>query len=129
MLLSNVVEQLLGVEPEAAIGKVKTLSHLPKSIQQLTVSGIPIGKNHFTISHLGTSQSTLEFQGETGVFEWLAAFPGKHPTIWVNERPVRDKMRKENGVVISYGRVLVQQGKRVVARTSRWPVGVDSTKE
>lgn len=118
VLISNVVEQLLGVEPLAAEATIKTLSHLPIGIPHLEVSGIPVGDCRLSVAHQGTCQSSLQYFGGKPKLVWTAAFPGAHHTIWVDGQPRRARKVRENGIWISTCRVEVAEGEKVVARVA-----------
>ncbi|MFJ2577896.1 RICIN domain-containing protein [Kitasatospora aureofaciens] len=89
-LLTQTVQGLLGVEPDAAAGTVVTASRLPASMGWLQVADIPVGDGSVTVRHDGRGSSTLTNTG-TSELTWEARFPGAHSGITVDgvARPAR----------------------------------------
>ncbi|MFE9424869.1 RICIN domain-containing protein [Kitasatospora sp. NPDC006697] len=88
-LLSQTVQGLLGLQPDAAGHALATTAQLPTGVGYLQLSSIPVGASTVTLRHDGTTRSTLtNTAGAT--LSWTARFPGSHTGITVNgvARPV-----------------------------------------
>lgn len=110
VIISNVVEGLMGVLPDAPDRQISTLSRLPGEIPDLTVNNISVGAALFSVSHLGTNQSVLCYQSGVGTYRWQARFYGHHPMIRVNGNTLKAQHQHWNGAYISYVEVEVKPG-------------------
>ncbi|WP_327085172.1 hypothetical protein OIE66_22740 [Nonomuraea sp. NBC_01738] len=93
-LVSQVVEGLLGLRPDAPAGAVTTRSHLPGDIGWAEVSGIPVGNGTITVRHDGPDRSTLTNTGATPV-RWEARFAGERSTVSLVEPGQRRTVHRE----------------------------------
>ncbi|MEE1783144.1 RICIN domain-containing protein [Streptomyces sp. SP17BM10] len=85
-LLSQTVQGLLGLTPDAATDSVETTSHLPTSMPWLQVADIPVGTTRITLRQDGHHSTTLTNTGPTPL-TWTPHFPGTHPTLTINGTP------------------------------------------
>lgn len=74
-LVSQTVEGLLGVRPDAPSNALTTCSGLPEGIAWLAVSGIPIGAGAVTVRHDGAAATTLTNLSDRLTYQWTARFP------------------------------------------------------
>ena len=65
VLISNIVENLIGIIPNVPENKIATLSHLPNEIIHLKVDNIPFGENFVSLEHEGLNSTTLTNHGNT----------------------------------------------------------------
>jgi hypothetical protein len=84
VLVSNVVEGLMGVEPNAAEQKLASISRLPAAVPDLKVKSVNIGNSFFTVSHSGSKNSVLTYQSGQKSFTWEVRFYGEYAVIKVN---------------------------------------------
>ncbi|MEV6235446.1 hypothetical protein [Lentzea sp. NPDC051838] len=112
-LLSQTVEGLLGVVPNAPEHKLATQSRLPQGMDWLEVADIAIGGGKFTVRHDGGTKSAVTNQGGSG-YVWEARFTGTYPSVKVDgvQRPAHT--RTENGVTYTYTTVAVRPGGKTV---------------
>ncbi|MEU8108978.1 hypothetical protein AB0C18_35250 [Nonomuraea muscovyensis] len=75
-LVSQVVEGLLGVRPNAPENALTTVSRLPAEIGWVAVSGIPIGEGSVAVRHDGEHATTLTNLSHQVTYRWTARFPG-----------------------------------------------------
>lgn len=113
VLISNVVEYLLGITPDAGKRRLRTLSHMPDDLKLLEVRHIPIGKALFSVAHSGPASSKLTYQKGGTPFIWEAAFPGKYAHVTVNGKKKRCRYTQDFGQVISYIPVRIKPGKTI----------------
>ncbi|MGW2250187.1 RICIN domain-containing protein [Kitasatospora sp. NPDC001660] len=82
-LLSQTVQGLLGLTPNASTGSVVTTPHLPASMGWLQVTDIPIGDTHITLRQDAHHSTTLTNTGRTPL-TWEARLPGAHPALTID---------------------------------------------
>ena len=102
VLVSNIVEGLMGVEPDAPEQKLASIPRLPAAIPDLTVKNIRIGNAFFTLSHSGSKKSVLNYQSGEINFTWEVRFYGEYPVIRVNGKAKQAQHKEQNGIKISY---------------------------
>lgn len=117
-LLSQTVEGLMGVQPNAPGHALNTRSRMPAGMSWLQIKDIRIGGNTFTLRHDGATQSTLTNATGSARYEWEARFPGSHSTIKVNGVPQRAKTKTVNGKTCTYAKVPVAPGQKVTVQVS-----------
>jgi hypothetical protein len=117
-LVGQVVQGLLGVEPDAAGHRVATQSHLPPDIGWLRADNVPVGANKIAVRHDGSSMSTLTNSEGAANISWEARFVGKHPRLVVNGVAVAATTIVVNGVTVSRVRVTVAPGTAATVRTA-----------
>jgi hypothetical protein len=115
VLISNVVEGLMGVEPNAPETKLASISRLPASIPDLKVKNIAIGNSLFTLYHLSSKKSVLTFQSGQKDFTWQVRFYGDHPIIQVNGIAKNAKKKLLNGAEISFVDIKIKTGESIEA--------------
>ncbi|WP_063344129.1 hypothetical protein [Vibrio jasicida] len=99
--ISNTIEGLMGIKPDAANHRVVTASHLTTDIDWLQVEQLPMGEHELTLRHDGLERSTLTNTSEENL-EWEAWFYGDYPTLIVDEQSVSAKHKYVNGQKVSY---------------------------
>ena len=82
---------LMGISPDAPRGRLETLPRLPKALEWVKWSRVPVLQNQVAVQHRGTAETAITNQaGPT--FEWKASFPapapGLKPRIVVDGTPV-----------------------------------------
>ncbi|WP_230993334.1 hypothetical protein [Streptomyces endocoffeicus] len=115
-LLSQTVQGLMGVAPDAPHRSLTTRSRLPSGMDWLKLDQLRVGKSTFSLRHDGTTSSTLAHTSGSAAYTWEARFPGKHGRITVDgkRRPVRTKT--VDGMTYTYAVVSVAPG---MSRTVR----------
>ncbi len=116
VLVTNVVEGLMGVEPNAPEQKLASISRLPEAIPELSVKNINIGNALFTLSHSDSKKSVLTYQTGEKNFSWEVRFYGEHPEIKVNgvSKPPQHKLL--NGAKISFVTLEIKPGETIEAK-------------
>ncbi|MFE6056979.1 RICIN domain-containing protein [Kitasatospora sp. NPDC056446] len=109
-LLSQTVQGLLGVEPDAASGTLATTSRLPAAMGWLQVADIPFGSGTVTVRHDGGQRSTVTNTG-TADLTWEARFPGEHTRVTVDGRPREARTKAVDGVTYTYATVRLAPGR------------------
>ncbi|MFD0337110.1 hypothetical protein ACFVH0_00155 [Streptomyces sp. NPDC127117] len=117
-LLSQTVEGLMGVQPNAPGRALSTQSRMPAGMGWLQIKDIKIGGNTFTLRHDGATKSTLTNTTGSARYKWEARFPGSHSTIEVNGVPQRAKTKTVNGKTYTYAKVSVAHGQKVTVQVS-----------
>ena len=84
VLLSNVVEGLLGVVPDAANNGVATISNLTGEVQNLCVENIKIGNSTINVEHGLNHSSRVYYREGKGKLHWKAGFIGHYTHLFVD---------------------------------------------
>ncbi|MFF3006855.1 RICIN domain-containing protein [Kitasatospora sp. NPDC057940] len=113
-LLSQTVQGLLGVEPDAAAHTLVTASRLPASMGWLEVADIPVGAGSVTVRHDGHRSSTVTNTGRAPL-TWEARFAGPHGGITVDGKARPTRTRTVDGVTYTYATVTVAPGRTASA--------------
>ncbi|WP_156158142.1 hypothetical protein [Gordoniibacillus kamchatkensis] len=114
-LISQTVEGLMGIAPNAPQKRVLTLSRLPHDIAWLELNHVVVGDNDLYVKHEGAMKSTLKNNAGTGPIQWEVQFAGSYPFIQVDGKTVKTQTKKLNGVTVSYTVVKVPVGESVTA--------------
>lgn len=101
VLLRNMVVDLLGVQPLPKENAFSTLSHLPSSIKELSISNITLGLSKISVSHQGIIRTEITHTIGEAPLTSLVQFYGTHEQLWVNNKPVPAKQVKNNGTTLS----------------------------
>ncbi|MGF1724762.1 hypothetical protein [Photobacterium nomapromontoriensis] len=112
--ISNTIEGLMGIVPDAADNKVITASHLPADIEWLEVEHLPMGEHELNIRHDGLNRTALTNRSEHEL-EWEAHFYGSHTEITINGETITALQKNVNGVTVSYATVTVPANTSVIA--------------
>lgn len=107
--ISNTIEGLMGIKPDAAKHRLVTASHLTDDIDWLEVKKLPMGEHELTLRHDGLSKSTLTNTSEH-TLEWEAWFYGDYPTLVVDGQSVTSQQKYVNGQMVSYAIVSLPGG-------------------
>ncbi|MFE7118700.1 hypothetical protein ACFU99_25110, partial [Streptomyces sp. NPDC057654] len=92
-LVSQLVEGLMGVEPDAARHALTTLPRLPvgsgsdsdDGVEWVEAADVPIGNDHFTLRHDGNTSTTLTLHAAPRThYRWEARFPGTYRRVLVD---------------------------------------------
>ncbi|MCW8328857.1 hypothetical protein MD588_08550 [Photobacterium sp. SDRW27] len=115
--ISNTVEGLMGVEPNAANNSLVTASHLPDDVEWLELSYLPMGEHELAIRHDGTTKTALTNSSEK-TLAWEARFYGNYPTINVDGNSQNAQQKYIHGELVSYIVIPVNANAQRVAEVS-----------
>jgi hypothetical protein len=110
VLISNVVEDLAGVVPDAAENKIVTLSHLPEEIESLGIQHIIMGNKEISLTHTKQEQTKLSYNKGNSPLIWEAGFPGAYSSIYVNGMKTPCTQRKVAGKICSFCSLELKSG-------------------
>ncbi|MGW5684908.1 hypothetical protein [Nonomuraea sp. NPDC003754] len=114
-LVSQTVEGLMGIQPDAPRRTVATQSRLPADIGWLEVADVPVGSGKVTVRHDGTDSSTFTNKGDGPVF-WEARFAGEHRWLEVNGHRFPGIPKVIDGVTYTVAKVPVRAGGTATAK-------------
>jgi hypothetical protein len=117
-LLSQTVEGLMGVKPDAPNARIATLSRLPSEIGWLEVADVPFCASAVTVRHDGTTRSTLTNQARDRSLVWEARFQGTHAQATVNGVPAPARAEEIDGVTYTVVERPVPPGRHVTVEVS-----------
>jgi tetratricopeptide (TPR) repeat protein len=98
VLLQNIVQDLLGLVPNAAENRVTTFSHLPKAVAELGIQRIKIGRSIISVQHQAQHTTSVHYQSGQGVLTWQAQFPGVHTAVEVNGEKQAAQLVEQAGI-------------------------------
>ncbi|WP_394851180.1 hypothetical protein [Pendulispora rubella] len=109
-LLSQTIQGLMGVAPDAPSHTVTTQSRLPTEMAWLEAHGLRIGRSAFTLRHDGAIKSTLTNASGTETYTWEARFVGVYRTVTVNGRTRAGQTKTVHGVTYTYAMIPMAPG-------------------
>lgn len=112
VLISNVVESLVGIRPDAGANKVQTISHLPNDIDFLKVRNVSIGDMKIAVSHTKVNTTRLEYNKGTETLKWEAGFPGQYDVLYLDGAELKAEQRKDNGQICSFVQIDLKPGEQ-----------------
>lgn len=115
-LVSQTVEGLMGVAPNAPSHALTTQSRLPTGTDWVQIKDMRIGRNTFALRHDGATKSTLTNTAGPDKYTWEARFPGDHDTIEVNGKSHKADTKVVNGVTYAYVTVTIAPGATATAK-------------
>ncbi len=119
VLLSNVVEGLMGIVPDAGNNTVSTFSHLTTDISDLGISNLKIGRSYVGINHVGNHTSSLYYQDGKDKLQWKVCFPGKYHSLYVNGKKKPCQSGVDNGKAYAYLNIELSPGEKITVTTSK----------
>ncbi len=114
-LISNVVENLLGFQPNAPKNEFSTIPRLPLELAYLEVKNIPIGNNLVSVKHVG-NKMTLITNVSGGDIKCNIQFYGSYTLIDVDGSKQKAIPGKLNGEITSSVSVLIPPTKSIIAK-------------
>ena len=99
--ISNTIEGLMGVRPDAPNHTFFTIPRLIKAVDWAQVDNILIGENKVTVRHDGSTSTTATNKSVQPI-RWEAQFYGSHPELIVNGEYTAAAEKQLNGKTISY---------------------------
>jgi len=115
-LVSQTIEGLMGIAPDAPNHALATVSRLPADIGWLQAADVPIGSDRVTVRHDGPTGSTLTNQSATTGYDWEARFVGRHRHLRVNGKLTAAKTKVVDGITYTYAAVRVKPGTTATVR-------------
>jgi hypothetical protein len=112
--LGAVATGLAGISPNAPANTLETLPRLPKAVEWVKLTHLPVLQNEIAVRHQGAHETTLTNQ--TGpVFRWRACFPAVDndttPYILVDGTPLKGTRElRANRQAVVYAEVPVKAG-------------------
>lgn len=110
LIVSNIIEDMMGILPEAAQGKILSLSRLPNEIGTLRVENLKIGTKMLALEHEKQQTSSLAYRNGKGRLLWEAGFPGIYKQLYINGVKVSASQREVMGVTYSFTRLELVPG-------------------
>ncbi|WP_405059247.1 NPCBM/NEW2 domain-containing protein [Kribbella sp. NBC_01505] len=123
-LVSQTVEGLAGIVPDAPSHAVSTLSRLPKEIGWLDLDHVMVGAHDLDVRHDGTTRTTVTHNAGPRPLKTTISFYGGYAKIKVNGKQVTADHTLQRGKSVSSVTVSVPPGGKVAAEA----VGPDDQK-
>lgn len=116
-LVSQTVEGLAGVQPNAARHEVSTLSNLPAEIGSLSLNHIQMGQHELGVKHQGTTKTVVSHESGPQPLAWTVQFDGGFPMVKVGGKPVKPTYAHVNGRAVTQVKVTVPVGAEISVET------------
>lgn len=114
--ISNTIEGLMGIKPNASEDRIITASHLTNDIEWLEAKHLIMGEHELTVRHEGVNKTSLT-NNSTQSLEWEAWFYGEYPSLIVDGQSTMASQKQINGQLVSYVIVNVEgQQQRTVSK-------------
>lgn len=117
-LVSQAVEGLAGVQPNAPEHAVTVRSHLPSEIGWLDLDHIAVGDHDFGVRHDGTRKTVVNHNSGPEPLAVTVQFPGGWTKLKVDGTPMKPTYSRVNGQAISSVTVAVPVGGSVTVEPS-----------
>ncbi|MGW4648550.1 NPCBM/NEW2 domain-containing protein [Kitasatospora sp. NPDC004289] len=114
LAVSNTVDGMMGVQPDAPNHKVATVSRLTSETPWVEIDHLKVGDSDLKLKHIGTTGSVLTNNAGSTV-NWEAQFYGSYSTISVNGTAYPAQTKSLYGQTVSYVSVPVNAGATVTA--------------
>lgn len=115
--ISNVVEGMMGVDPNASKNLIATSPRLSEEIPDATVKYMDIGGQLVHLTHIGNTESQITNASDED-FTWEARFYGEYDYINIDGKTVEAKQKEINGETVSYATVTVKPDATVDAKAT-----------
>lgn len=115
--VSQVIEGMMGVEPNAGENLVATSPRLPGEVPDVTAKYMDIGDYELDLTHTGNNASDLTNHSDKPI-TWEARFYGEHNFIKIGDKTVKAETKDINGETVSYAVTTVGAGETVHAETA-----------
>ncbi|NUW42775.1 NPCBM/NEW2 domain-containing protein, partial [Nonomuraea rhodomycinica] len=112
--VGNVIDGMMGVQPDAPHNTVATVSRLTAETPWVEIDHLKVGGNDLKLKHTGTRSSTLT-NNSGGTVTWKPQFYGTPATITVNGTAHTPQTKSLYGKTVSYVTVPVAAGATVTA--------------
>lgn len=122
--VSQTIEGIMGIEPDAGKHEVVTASHLTEDMNYVDVTDIRMGNHLLDVRHDGHTKTTLTNHGDA-TLSWEARFYGDYPYINYKGTKTDAKQKKINGVTVSYAVIDILPNETVIAEAGK--IAVDKT--
>jgi hypothetical protein len=116
-LVSQAVEGLAGVRPDAPRNAVSVRSHLPGEIGWLDLDHIQVGEHDLGVRHEGRTSTTVRHNDGSAPLAVTVQLPGGYPKLQVNGKVTTPEHIHINGRALSEVTVVVPVGESVTVTT------------
>lgn len=113
--VSQVIEGMMGVEPNAGENFVATSPRLPSDVADVTAKYVDIGDYELDLTHTGNTKSELKNHNVDNDIVWEARFYGDYDYISFDGKTVPAQTKEINGETVSYAEVTVPADSAVSA--------------
>ncbi|MBO5160552.1 MAG: hypothetical protein J6B94_13410 [Lachnospiraceae bacterium] len=114
--ISQTIEGMMGVEPDAGAGFVATSPRLPQEVPDVKAKYMQIGDYELDLAHNSNTDSTLTNHNAEKAITWEVRFYGDHDYIQVGDKIFAAENKEINGEIVSYVTTSVAAGASVNAK-------------
>lgn len=115
-MIGDIVQHMMGFSPNAPAHSFATVSRLPKAVNTLCISNIPLGEHRVSVTHEGASKTTAVHMSGCEPLIWESQFYGNHAAILVNGQEEACRRKNLNGVRVSFVTIELPVGGDVTAQ-------------
>lgn len=116
--VSQTIEGIMGIEPDAGKDQVVTASHLADDMNYVDVTDIRMGDHMLDVRHDGHTKTTLTNHAD-GSLSWEARFYGSYPYINYKGTKMEAQQKTVNGVTVSYAVIDVSPDETIIAEAEQ----------
>ncbi|MBK3516193.1 hypothetical protein [Carboxylicivirga marina] len=113
-IISQVVEGMMGITPNANTGQIETAARLAQDIGSVKVNNVRFGDYKVNVEHVDL-QKTILTNNSTKKLSWEVCFYGNYKTVKVNGDSINAKQKEINGVLVSYVNIDIEPGQTLTA--------------
>ncbi|WP_430814208.1 hypothetical protein [Carboxylicivirga sp. RSCT41] len=113
-IISQLVEGMMGITPNANTGYIETAARLPQEVGLVKIYNVRFGDYCVDVDHEGLQKTHLTNRSAKKI-NWNACFYGDYSTIMVNGKKISASQKEVNGVLVSYVNIDVQAASTVKA--------------
>ncbi|MFU1796399.1 S-layer homology domain-containing protein [Paenibacillus azoreducens] len=116
-LTSQIIEGMMGIEPNAGEHQIITAPRLPSEVNDVEAMYIPVGEHEIDVKHTGLTQTQVT-NISSKPLTWEARFYGDYNKITVGKQTYGTKHKDVNGVRVSYATITVPANDTLEAKAS-----------
>jgi len=112
-IIEHVTRGLMGIEVDASLNLVTTISRLEAEDDWAEINNVPLLSNKITVRHAGNNKTTFTNNMGSPV-TWRARIQGKHKHVYVNGIKTKSTMTRVHGKEYTSYDLLVNEGESVI---------------
>jgi hypothetical protein len=117
-IIEHMTRGLMGIEVDASVNTVSTLSRLEVETDWTEMKDIPLLSNKISVKHVGNVKTI--FMNQSGApITWSARIPGNHEFLFVNGKKRKCTPGDDHGRTYSYYNVRVKEGKAITVSINK----------
>jgi hypothetical protein len=117
-VIEHITRGLMGVNVQASINTVSTVSRLEEENDWAEMQNIPVLSNKISLKHQGNFKTSFMNQLGPAIY-WNAQLHGKHKFLFVNGKRKKCLSKNEKGQDISYLELMIKEGEKITVTVNK----------